>query len=205
MAQLLDIVYLENCRHEDAESEASSTTVTMMHPHTLIIFWEKLSSLVKENCLGRRGTSTISSSSEAEVHQEEVLNHRLATTLNDTILALPQYHPGQIRNIAFAIATIVKDIGGVSINDRHSNRRNGRSAGGRQGNTMHDVDLRMILYNQLVTSRNATVFWDMVQQQVLLQSMDNYRPKWLVSIAWSLATMSESIRKHHHQQQQQQQ
>ncbi len=177
-------------------------SIMEVYPHILVSFWEKLASLVKEHHHhdgqrkrgdGRRSSSFPNSTSTTADHQsrqEKELDHRLATILSHTIIhAIPQYRPGQLSNIAFAMASIVKDIGSskYSITGRHWNGNN----------NMQDMDHIIILHNQLVKSSNATLFWDMTQQQVLSTHMDNFRPKWLVSIAWSLATISDAMRSHH--------
>lgn len=195
IAQLIDVVYLEkdennniNNHHNQVNDRSNNVeSVDAISPHVLIKLWEKLALLVKDS-------STAPEIDQQLLQKEGELNHRLATILNHTINALPQCHPGQVRSIAFAMGTIVKAIGSYSTTTGH-HRQSGSRGGGEGNHYGKNVDQIMILHNQLVKSNNAILFWNTMQHQVLQLSIDNFRPKMLVSIAWSLATMSETLRK----------
>lgn len=208
IAQLIDVVYLEKDENKNINHHRNQINdkinsvegVDAMSSHVLIKFWEKLALLVHDHSQTGRGkgrsfpSSTASEIDHHLLQKKEELNHRLATILNHTINVLPQYHPGHVRNIAFAKATIVKAIGSnTTTTGRH--RQSGSCGGGEGKHHGKNVDQIMILHNQLVKSNNAILFWNTMQYQVLQLSIDNFRPKWLVSIAWSLATISETLRK----------
>lgn len=105
--------------------------------------------------------------------QKEQMKYHLGSLVRHTTNGIG-YSPVHLSNIAQTFATIVK-----SVSAKGGNRRS-RST----------TDQHAIL-NHLFVQRSAP-FWDALRERTCAD-MDSFRPKWLVSVAWSLATDRKSV------------
>ena len=97
--------------------------------------------------------------------------HNLLALLQQTTNNISTFNPSQVRNIAQYAATIVK-------NHNNSNNTNSSSRSA------------AVLEDTLVQSKDAHEFWSAIcHQSTQRHNLDYYKPKWLVSVSWAIATI----------------
>jgi len=165
--------------HDDEISQQSQQQLlSSSSPHDIEKVW-------KETCTNGTG----------EDGRDRRRKHNLLALLQQTITNIQYFNPSQIRNIAQYAATIVKNNNNSSSNSSNNN------------NSSSSRSQSVAIMDTLVHSQYAHDFWNALcyqchqstQQQ---HNLDYYKPKWLVSVSWALATI---IPLQQQQQQQQQQ
>ena len=141
------------------------------------IAWKKISSLLSSNSNSSSRHSSFNSNTRDHNY---IVRHGLDVLYQQTLYDMQHksYDPVQLSNIAQSCASIVKAV------TTNNNRR---------GGGQRPTEEQTILYNQFVKS---TKFWEMLIYDTSSYNLDEFRPKWLVSIAWSFATILNPINRH---------